>query len=302
MDVAITGSSGLIGSHLVAALSEAGHRPIRVVRRAPAAGADEIRWAPADGEIDAPSLEGIDAVVHLAGAGIGEKRWTDAYKRVLVTSRTESTTLLAKTLASLDRPPSVLLSGSAIGYYGNRGDEALTESADPGSGFLADLSTQWEVAAAPAVEAGIRTAFLRTGIVLSNGGGAMGRLLPLFKFGLGGRLGSGRQYMSWIAIDDEIGAIVHLLDAPVSGPVNLTGPEPVTNARFTKALGSAVGRPTLFPVPSFGPKILLGAEMAEELLFYSQRIIPDALTSSGYQFVAADIDAAFATVLGGRPS
>jgi uncharacterized protein (TIGR01777 family) len=298
MDIAITGSSGLIGSALVDALTEAGHRPIRVVRRAPKAGADEIRWQPADDEIDASSLEGVDGVVHLAGAGIGDKRWNDAYKRELVTSRTDPTTLLASTLASLTRPPSVLLSGSAIGFYGDRGDEVLTESSTAGSGFLTDLVKRWEASAAPASDAGIRTAFLRTGIVLSGAGGVLGRLLPLFKLGLGGRLGSGDQYQSWISIDDEVGAIIHLLTADVSGPVNLTAPQPVTNRDFTHALGNALGRPTFLPVPRFGPKLLLGGEMAEELLFYSQRIMPAALQDSGYQFADSDIDAAFNSVVG----
>ena len=298
MDVLITGSSGLIGSALVAALTAGGHRPIRLVRRAPKAGADEIGWQPADGEIDAASLEGLDAVVHLAGAGIGDKRWNDAYKQLLVSSRVGPTTLLATTLAGLDRPPEVFLSGSAIGFYGDRDDEVLTETSPPGSGFLSDLVERWEAAAAPAVEAGIRTAFLRTGLVLSGDGGVLGRLVPLFKFGLGGRLGSGAQYQSWISIDDEVGAIQHLLTADVAGPVNLTAPEPVTNRDFTAALGKALGRPTFLPIPRFGPKLLLGGEMAEELLFFSQRIAPKALEGSGYEFRHPTIDSAFAAVLG----
>lgn len=284
MDIVISGSSGLIGSRLVPALAGAGHRPIRLVRRAPKPGADEIGWQPADGEIDAASLEGVDAVVHLAGAGIGDKRWDDDYKRLLLTSRTEPTALLAKTLASLSKPPSVLLSGSAIGYYGDRGDEVLTEQSDSGSGFLPDLVRQWEAAAQPAAEAGIRTVYLRTGIVLANDGGALGKMLPLFRFGVGGRFGSGRQYMSWITIDDEIGAIEFLLGADLSGPVNLTAPSPVTNATFTETLGSVLGRPTLLPVPAFGPKLLLGAEAAQALLFDSQRVEPAALNDAGFGF------------------
>ncbi|MGF1599068.1 MAG: TIGR01777 family oxidoreductase [Acidimicrobiales bacterium] len=288
MEILITGSSGLIGTALVEALTGQGHRPVGLVRR-PASGADEIRWSPADDEIDAASLEGFDGVVHLAGAGIGDKRWNDEYRRVLVESRTGPTALLAKTLAALDRPPSVLLSGSAIGFYGDRGDELLTEESGAGRGFLPDLVTAWEAAAQPAAAAGIRTAFLRTGIVLTNKGGALGKLLPLFKFGLGGKMGSGRQYWSWITLADEVGAIMHLLRVEVAGPVNLTAPEPVTNAAFTEALGDVLGRPTFVPVPSFGPKVLLGAEMAQSLLFDSQRILPDVLTLSGYRFAQPDI-------------
>lgn len=297
MDIVITGSSGLIGSALVPALTEAGHRPVRLVRREPRAGADEIRWQPAEGEIDAASLEGIEAVIHLAGAGIGDKRWNDEYKRVLVESRTEPTALLAETLASLDRPPSVLLSASAIGFYGDRGSDTLTEKSEAGTGFLADLVQRWEAAAAPAVEAGIRTAFLRTGIVLTTRGGALAKMLPLFRLGLGGRMGSGRQYWSWITLADEVAAIAHLLGADVSGPVNLTAPDPVTNTRFTDALGSALGRPTLLPVPAFGPKLLLGAEMAQSLLFDSQRILPEVLMGSGYRFIDENIDEALEAVV-----
>ncbi len=299
MDVVITGSSGLIGSALVPALVAAGHRPICLVRREPKPGADEIGWRPADGEIDGPSLEGVDAVVHLAGAGIGDRRWNEKYKELLVTSRTEPTGLLASTLAGLNRPPSVLLSGSAIGFYGDKGDQVTTEKTSAGSGFLTDLVERWEAATGPAVEAGIRTAFLRTGLVLSGEGGVLGRLVPLFKLGLGGRLGSGEQYQSWISIDDEVGAIEHLLTADVSGPVNLTAPTPITNSEFTAALGSAVGRPTFIPIPAFGPKLLLGSEMAEELLFFSQRIMPTVLQSSGYHFAHPTIDEAFAAVLDG---
>ncbi|MEL7208870.1 MAG: TIGR01777 family oxidoreductase, partial [Actinomycetota bacterium] len=229
MDIAVTGSSGLIGTRLLSRLRQEGHRPLAVVRRTPRSGADEIEWQPDAGKIDAASLEGIDAVVNLAGAGIGDKRWTDEYRRLLVTSRTESTTLLATTLAELNSPPSCLLSGSAIGYYGTRGDETLTEQSAPGDNFLADLCVQWEASAQPAAEAGIRTVLLRTGIVLSPDGGALAKMLPLFKMGVGGRFGSGRQYMSWITLEDEVDAIIGLLTSDVSGPANLTAPEPVTN-------------------------------------------------------------------------
>lgn len=291
MDVVITGSSGLIGRALIPALTGAGHRPIRMVRREPRAGRDEIRWDPAAGQIDAPSLEGVGGVINLAGAGIGDKRWNDDYRRLLVTSRTDGTRLLATTLAALQTPPSVLLSGSAIGWYGDRGDEVLTEASPVGRGFLPDLCVEWEAAAAPATEAGIRTAFLRTGIVLTAKGGALGKLLPLFRFGLGGKMGSGRQHMSWITLADEVGAIVHLLTRTASGPVNLTAPNPVTNAELTRALASVLHRPALVPVPPFGPKLLLGSEMAQNLLFDSQRVLPEVLKADGYDFTHAEIEA-----------
>lgn len=284
MQIAITGSSGLIGTALGRALEDAGHRVVPVVRTAPA-GTQQLSWDPAAGQIDAEGFAGLDAVVHLAGAGIGDKRWSADRKREVLESRTKGTTLLATALAGLDRPPPVLLSGSAIGFYGDRGDEVLTETSHRGDGFLADVTVAWEAAAAPAVEAGIRTCFLRTGIVLSTSGGALGKVLPLFRLGLGGRLGSGRQWWPWISIDDQVGAILHLLTSARSGPVNLTAPNPVTNADFTRELGKALHRPTVLPVPSFGPRLLLGRELADALLFTSQRVLPSALESDGYRFV-----------------
>lgn len=296
MDVLVTGSSGLIGTALVAALREAGHRPIRLVRR-PTSG-DTVTWDPAAGTIDAASLEGLDAVVHLAGAGIGDHRWTDAYKAEIRDSRVLGTALLAETLAGLSRPPAVLLSGSAIGVYGDRGDEALDETAVPGTGFLAEVCLAWEAAAQPAVDAGIRTTFLRTGIVLSPAGGALKKQLPLFKAFLGGRFGSGRQYQSWISIDDEVGAILHLLSADVPGPVNLTAPQPATSAEFAKALGAVLGRPAAVPVPAFGPRLLLGRELADNLLFTGQRVLPAKLEASGYAFGHPSVDVALRALLG----
>lgn len=298
MDVVITGSSGLIGTALRAALEDAGHRPIALVRRAPTPGADEIQWDVEAGTIDASSLEGIDAVVHLAGAGIGDKRWNAAYKRLVLESRTKGTALLAETLAGLDDKPSVFLSGSAIGYYGPRGEEIITEATPAGDTFLADVCVQWEAAAQPAVDAGIPTAFLRTGIVQTTEGGALQKQLPLFKLGVGGRFGSGRQYQSWITLDDEVGAIVHLLTAGVTGPVNLTAPEPVTNAEFAKTLGKVLKRPAVFPVPAFGPRLLLGREMADALLFESQRILPEVLEASGYTFQHPTLETGLRAVLG----
>lgn len=284
MDIAVTGATGFIGSALVDALRSDGHRVATLARGDRPAGVDTVRWDPAAGTIDAASLDGIDAVVHLAGEPIGARRWNDEVKRRILDSRVRGTDLLARTLADLNRPPSVLLSGSAIGVYGERGDDVLTERSPAGSGFLADVVTAWEAATEPATAAGIRVAHLRTGIVLGPGGGALGKILPLFRFGLGGRLGSGRQWWSWISLTDEVRAIRFLLDADVSGPVDLTAPEPVTNATFTKALGRALGRPTVLPVPRFGPNLLLGSELATELLFTSQRVLPAVLDGAGFAF------------------
>ncbi len=298
MDVVITGSSGLIGSALRPALEAAGHRPIRLVRRAPAAGADEIFWDPAAGQLDGESLEGIDAVINLSGAGIGDKRWNEQYKKVLVESRTSSTSLLASTIAGLTTPPKVLLSGSAIGIYGDQDDTVLTETSPAADDFLASLCVKWEGAAQLAVDAGIRTAFLRTGIVQSPSGGALAKTLPLFKFFVGGKFGNGRQYNSWIHIDDITAAMVHLLDADVSGPVNLTAPNPVTNAEYTEALGRVLRRPTVLTVPPFGPKLLLGSEMADALLFDSMRVVPTVLSDSGFEFTYTDVEAALRDLVG----
>jgi len=297
MHVAVTGSSGLLGTALRRALTAEGHRVSRLVRR-PSTGPDEISWDPAAGVLDPAALAGVDAVVNLAGAGIGDKRWTDAYKRELLDSRVVTTTLLARTMAAMDTPPAVLLSASAIGIYGDRGDQVLTETSAPGTGFLAEICTAWEAATEPASAAGIRVAHLRTGIVLSREGGALNKMLPLFRMGLGGKMGNGRAYWSWISLEDEIGAIRFLLDNPVSGPVNLTGPEPATNAEFTRTLGSVLHRPTLLPVPSFGPKLLLGGELAEALLFTSARVVPQALADAGYAFRHPDLASALRSAIG----
>jgi len=296
VDVLVTGSHGLIGSALIPRLRSDGHRVARLVRGAPEGG-DDVRWDPRAGTIDAAGLEGIDAVVHLAGAGIGDKKWTDDRKRLILESRTQGTSLLATTLAGLTRTPSVFLSGSAIGVYGNRGDEVLTEASAPGTGFTAEVCAAWEAATAPAEEAGIRVAHLRTGIVLSTRGGALGRMLPPFKVGIGGRMGSGKQYMSWIAIDDEVGAIRHLLTADVAGAVNLTAPNPATNAEFTAALGGALHRPTKLPTPMFPLKVLYGGELVQSLLLDGQRVVPAALEASAYEFALPDLDGALRAVL-----
>ncbi len=292
MKIAITGSSGLIGTALRRRLVADGHEVLAVLRRPVDEGEAAIRWNPAAGTIDAGGLAGIDAAVNLAGPGIGDKRWTDGRKRELLESRTRGTALLATALAGLDPRPQVLVSGSAIGYYGDRGDEELTEASGPGDDFLAGLCVAWEQAADPAAEAGIRVATIRSGIVLSDGGGALPRLLPLFKAGLGGRFGRGRQWWSWITLDDEVDAIVWLLTHPVAGAVNLTSPNPVTNGAFAKALGHALHRPSLLPVPKFGPGLLVGPELASALLYTSARVIPAALTAAGYQFTRPDLPGA----------
>lgn len=298
MRIVISGSSGLIGTALVDHLRGKGHTIVRLVRR-PARGADEATWEPSTGSLDPAVIDGADAVINLSGAGIGDKRWSDDYKRELLSSRLDTTGLLARTIAAVDRKPGAYLSGSAIGWYGPCGDEVLDESSTtPGSTFLADICVQWEQAAGPAADAGVRTALLRTGIVLSPAGGALKKQLPLFKFGLGGKFAKGSQWQSWISLPDEVGAIEHLLTAEVSGPVNLTAPAPVTNAEFTKALGKVLGRPTVLPIPSFGPKMLLGGELADALLFTGQRVVPTKLQASGYVFQHATLEVALRALLG----
>ena len=304
MEVAITGASGLIGSALSRALRDDGHivRPlVRPASTGQRAGPDAIRWDPAAGTIEADALGGIDAVVHLAGAGIGDKRWSPARKREIRDSRVRGTDLLARTLAGLDRPPAVFVCGSAVGFYGDRGDEVLTERSAPGADFLAGVVQAWEAAAQPAVDAGIRTVFVRNGVVLAAEGGMLPRLVTLFRFFVGGRLGSGRQWLSWVSIDDEVGVIRFLFDqADASGPVNVTGPTPVTNAQFTEALGAALHRPTVVPVPAVGPRLVLGREMADEMLFVSQRAVPAALTAAGYRFTHPDVATALGALVGDR--
>lgn len=295
MKILVTGASGLIGSALVPSLAASGHQVVRAVRRT--AGDGEVQWDPKAGVLDPGALSGVDAVVHLAGAGIGDKRWSESYKREILESRTRSTDLLARTIASAENGPKVFLSGSAIGIYGPRGDEELNEDADQGSGFLADVCRKWEEAAGPAVSAGARTVYLRTGIVLSPKGGALKKQLPLFRLGLGGRFGNGRQWQSWISIDDEVGAITHLLSSNISGAVNLVAPQAVTNSEFTRVLAKVVSRPAILPIPSFGPKLLLGGQLADALLFTGQRVVPDALVGDGYRFVHPDLETALRALL-----
>lgn len=297
MKILITGASGLIGTALTRTLESQGHTTVAAVRRI-ARGSGEVTWNPKDGTIDTGSLGVIDAVVHLAGAGIGDRRWTESYKAEILESRTRGTDLIARTIASLDSKPKVFLSGSAIGWYGERGDEVLDEASTAGHGFLADVCKQWEAATAPAEAAGIRTVHLRTGIVLSPAGGALKKQLPLFKLGLGGRFGDGKQWQSWISIVDEVNAIVHLLTSGLAGPVNLTAPEPVTNGEFTRVLAKVLSRPAVLPIPSFGPKALLGSELADALLFTGQRVTPTALERDGFVFTHATLEAALRSLLG----
>jgi len=297
VDVAVTGSHGFIGSALLPALTSEGHRPVRVVRSR-AAGDDELGWDPEAGTIDAAGLEGIGAVVHLAGAGIGDKRWTDSRKRLILESRTKGTSLLARTLAGLKHPPSTLVSASAIGYYGNRGDEPLDEQSAPGHDFVAGVCVQWEAATAPAAEAGIRVVMTRSGVILGRDGGVFPRMLLPFRLGLGGRLASGHQYMSWVSISDEVGAILHALtNESLSGPVNVTGPTPVTNAEFTKTLGRVVHRPTAIPTPLLPLKARYGSELVQHLLVEGQRVLPKRLDEHGFRFAHPTLEEALRAAL-----
>ena len=300
MRVAVTGSTGLIGTALVARLRGEGHQVVHVVRGDPPPGRarhQHVPVGPARGEIDHHALEGVDAVVHLAGASIGGKRWSDEWKRTVLESRTRGTALLAEALAALDQRPAVLVSGSGVHYYGDRGDEVLTEQSSPGELFLSEVCRRWEAAATTAALAGVRVVYLRTGPVISPTGGFLAKMLPLFRFALGGRLGSGRQWWSPISLDDMVGGIRHLIDTEVTGPVNLTLPQPVTNREFTETLAKVLHRPAFVPVPAFGPRLLLGRRMADELLFASLRVEPRVLTDSGYEFRHPDLESALRSQL-----
>jgi uncharacterized protein (TIGR01777 family) len=302
MKVLVTGASGLIGTALCAALEARGDEVIRLVRpKSVAPGTESIAWDPTKGTLDLAALEAagpIAGVVHLAGAGIADKRWSSARKTEILRSRTASTELLVTSLRQLSARPAVLVSGSAIGIYGSRGDEILTEASSHGTGFLAEVCEAWEAAAQPASESGIRTVLARTGIVLSRSGGALGRQLPLFRLGLGGRLGQGKQWMSWISLDDEVAGLLRCLDdATLSGPINLVSPSPVTNAGFTKTLGRALHRPTALVVPPVALKVALGAELVDEALLASQRILPSALEHAGFTFGTPELDAALTMLL-----
>jgi uncharacterized protein (TIGR01777 family) len=284
VNVAVSGASGLIGAALVSSLEAQRHRAIRLVRRMPRPGEDAIRWDPSTGALTPPGPSVADAVVHLAGDSIMGLRWTAEKKRRIRESRTTATRLLVQTLTRLANPPAVLVSASGIGYYGSRGDEVLTEDSRPGTGFLADLAREWEAATATAIARGIRVVNLRLGVVLSARGGALATMLTPFRMGLGGVIGDGAQWMSWIALEDVIGAIRHALTTDaLRGPLNAVAPAPVTNADFTRTLGRVLRRPTLIPLPAFAARLALG-EMADELLLVSQRVMPARLLASGFAF------------------
>ena len=299
MKVAVTGSGGLIGSSLVPTLRAQGHEVVPIVRGS--ATGDEILWDPGKGTIDIDKLHGIDGVVHLAGAGVGNRRWSAGYKQVILSSRVDGTTTLATALAKVASPPSVMVSASAVGYYGVRGDEVLTEDAGNGAGFLAAVCAQWEAATAPAAAAGLRVVTMRTGVVLSGAGGALKKQLPPFKLGLGARIGRGYQQLSWITRRDVVAAISLLLrDSTLSGPFNLTAPHPVSNARFTKELGRALHRPARLVIPEKVIRLALGDEMAAEFLLASQRAVPRRLLDAGFSFADPDLPAALVTALEDR--
>lgn len=295
MKIAVTGASGLIGSALVPRLRESGHEVVRLVRRQTSA-PDEITWNPTTGFVDLEKLAGTEALVHLAGAGVGDKRWTDSYKKEILDSRVKGTDTISRAMIALDPLPHTLISASAIGFYGDTGDRAVTEVDPAGSGFLADVVVAWEAAANPARDAGIRVVHPRTGLVVSADGGAWGRMFPLFKAGIGGKLGSGNQYWSWISMRDEINALVFLLENSLMvGPVNLTGPAPQTNADVTAAMGKVLGRPTVLPVPSIALKVVLG-EFSTEVLG-SSRVLPAKLEESDFTFLDATIESAIRSAL-----
>lgn len=297
MKMIVSGSSGLVGSALFPLLRDQEHEVARLVRD-PSASGKVVQWDPSLDNIDGQHLEGFDGVVHLAGESIASGRWTKAKKERIRDSRVKGTRLLSRALAKLERRPQVLVCASAIGYYGDRGDEILDEQSPPGDSFLADVCKEWEAAADPAREAGIRVVHLRLGIVLSSKGGALEKMLLPFKMGAGGIVGDGNQYWSWISLEDVVGAIQHALtNDTLSGPVNCVAPDPPTNREFTKTLGKVLNRPTVLPVPAFGAKLLLG-EMAKELLLASTRVVPKKLQEAGYPFKFADLEAALRHALG----
>jgi uncharacterized protein len=297
MKILVSGSHGLVGSALITSFRRDAPEIFSLVRAAPKS-ENEIEWHPNQASVQASRLEGMDAVVHLAGESIAEGRWSDEKKQRIRDSRVKGTTVLSTALAKLQNPPKVFISASAIGYYGNRGDELLTEASAPGNDFLSSVCVEWEQATQPAVEKGIRVVHARFGIILSSEGGALAKMLTPFRLGVGGRVGDGKQWMSWIALDDVIAGLRLLIDNDlINGPVNFVAPNPVTNAEFTKQLGKALSRPTIFPVPAFGVRLMFG-EMADALLLSSQRVKPAALTDAGYVFSASQLADALKAILG----
>ena len=297
MTILVSGSTGLVGSAIVTRLEEEGHRVVRLVRREPESDRSEVGWNPESGAIDTSGLEGTDAVIHLAGDNIAEGRWNDEKKARIRDSRVNGTRLLAESLADLDAPPRTLIAASAIGYYGDRGDEVLTEKSPPASDFLSETCQAWEAAVQPAVQKGVRTVNLRIGVVLSLDGGALAKMHFPFRMGVGGVMGSGDQYVSWVSIHDLPGIVLHILShEDLSGPVNAVAPNPVTNREFTKTLGRVLVRPTLFPMPAFAARLAFG-EMADALLLSSTRVQPERLAASGYAFRHPDIEPALREIL-----
>ena len=297
MKVLISGSHGLVGKALARSLVEDGHEVVRLVRGGHTIGQLEIEWHPNQGKIDAHRLEGFDTVVHLAGESIATGRWTDEKKRSIRESRVKGTRLLSETIAQLSQPLTVFISASAIGYYGNRGDEELTERSAPGKDFLASVCVEWEEATRPAAESGTRTVITRFGVILDRDGGALAKMLTPFRMGIGGRIGSGKQWMSWIALHDVVGAMRSILfDSFVDGPVNFVSPFPVTNAEFTKTLGRVLSSPTFFPVPAFAVRLSFG-EMADALLLSGQRVVPAVLQSRGFGFQLPRLEPALRRIL-----
>ena len=298
MNILISGSTGMIGTALIEALKKQNHRVTRLVRSPQQSSEPTVQWNPASGTLNAKDVEGFDAVVHLAGESIAASRWTEAQKARIRDSRVQGTALLSETLAKLAKPPKALVCASAIGYYGNRGDEILREDSQIGTGFLAEVCQQWENAADPAKQKGIRVVHLRIGVVMSPKGGALAKMLLPFKMGAGGIVGNGKQYWSWVSLDDVIGAFLYALqNENLSGAVNAVAPRAVTNAEFTKTLGKVLSRPTIFPLPGFAARLVLG-EMADDLLLSSARIEPTRLLASGYQFKHLDLEGALRELLG----
>ena len=296
MHIAVSGSSGLVGSALISFRTREGHRVTRLVRRAAAGG--EVAWDIAQGVRDLSHLEGVDAVVHLAGENIAAARWTAARKEEIRRSRVEGTRRLCESLARLSRRPKALVSASAIGFYGNRGDEILREDSAPGSDFLAQVCREWEATTEPASRAGIRAVQLRFGMILSPAGGALKKMLLPFKLGAGGRIGSGRQFVSWIGIDDAVGAIHHaIVTESLQGPVNAVAPTPVNNTEYTRTLARVLSRPAIAPMPAFAARLAFG-EMADALLLASQRVMPSRLQATGYRFKHPELDGALRHLLG----
>ncbi|MGV1036559.1 MAG: TIGR01777 family oxidoreductase [Candidatus Nanopelagicales bacterium] len=295
LEVAITGASGLIGSELAKKLTDDGHQVVKLVRRAPSA-PDEVRWDPNSGEVDLAGLSGIDAIVHLAGAGVGDHRWTDSYKAEILNSRVKGTQAMARAAAELDPKPAVFLCASAIGYYGDRGDQELDEDSSKGVGFLSDVVADWEAACDPARHADVRVVNARTGLVVSERGGAWEKLLKQFKLGAGGRLGSGTQYQAFISLRDEVRALEFLInDDSLDGPVNLTAPNPVTNNVSTQTLASLLGKPAIIPAPAFALKIALG-EFGSDVLA-SARVLPKKLEQAGFHWDDPTIDDALKEII-----